>query len=102
MFKSRAISFIFKRMLQKILANYWVEEGCSLPAAPLPLPRGLRVNELVRELAEQEKRGPEIFPQLYMVGWSKKERLSFQNDWNDDSFLVGLEESTTLDVLPAA
>ena len=60
------------------------------------------MNELIRELAEQEKRGPEIFPQLYMVGWSKKERLSFQNDWNDDSFLVGLEESTTLDVLPAA
>ena len=76
-------------MLQKILANYLEGEGCSLPAAPLPLPWGLRVNELVRELAEQEKRGPEIFPQLYMVGWSKKERLSFQNDWNDESFLVG-------------
>ena len=34
----------------------------------------IRVNELLQELAEQEKRGPEIFPQL-MDGWSKEERL---------------------------
>ena len=63
----------------------------------------IRVNELVRELTEQEKRGPEIFPQL-MDGWSGEERLSFENNWNDnwndDSFLAGLEEPTTPEVLP--
>ena len=58
----------------------------------------IRVNELVRELAQQEKRGPEILPQL-IVGWSGEERLCFQNDWNDDSFLADLEVRTTHDVL---
>ena len=51
----------------------------------------IRVNELIRE-----KRGPEIFPQL-MVGWSKEERRSFEDDWNDDSFLADLVESTLPD-----
>ena len=58
----------------------------------------IRVNELLQELAEQEKRGPEIFPQL-MDGWSKEERRSFEDDWNDDSFLAGLVEPATPDVL---
>ena len=35
-----------------------------------------------------------------MVGWSEEERLSFQNDWNDDSFLADLEMHTTHDVPP--
>ena len=56
----------------------------------------IRVNELIRESTEQEKRGPEIFPQL-MVGWSKEERRSFEDDWNDDSFLADLVESTLPD-----
>ena len=47
----------------------------------------IRMNELLQELAEQEKRGPEILPQL-MDGWSKEERLSFEDDWNDNSFLA--------------
>ena len=56
----------------------------------------IRVNELLQELAEQEKRGPEIFPQL-MDGWSKEERLSFEDDWNNDSFLADLVEPTLPD-----
>ena len=56
----------------------------------------IRVNELLQESTEQEKREPEIFPKL-MDGWSKEERRSFEDDWNDDSFLADLVESTLPD-----
>ena len=44
-------------------------------------------NNLVRDL-EIETRG--IYPELFN-GWSTEERDLFNADWNDDSFLAGLE-----------
>ena len=93
MFKSRAISNRFLhlqklRMFQKILANYWEGEGCSLPSRPPPAFEGPVCERTHQRVSwARKERTWDFSTALY--GWLVEKRKAFFSKRLERRFILG-------------